>query len=379
MIPPASLPGARRQAVAAGRGAARWLDRVMPPGAMLSEAFLRPVAGILLLGDPRLALPVWLVLLLDPRLALGGLLGLAVGHGLRQALRDEANSIPGGSIGTNAFLAGLAAAWITRFSGAGIVAELVLILGAAAMASVLALALRRALAGTTLPPMVWAYCATAALLFGLFPEWALRAILATDWGQAPASMADWWSALLRSFGAFLFSPNPLAGMAIALAILAWSRIMFACGLIGWAAGVLVALGFLALGERFCWLPASYNFFLAGMALGASVFLPARRTLVLVAAAGAFASVVSIGMQYMLAWSPAAYLPIPFGLSVWVGIGSLRRTATNGLFVATRIRDRPRRMPGPASASPRAAGARASRSWSCRWAAPCRSPRASAGR
>jgi murein DD-endopeptidase MepM/ murein hydrolase activator NlpD len=107
--------------------------------------------------------------------------------------------------------------------------------------------------------------------------------------------------------------------------------MFICGLVGWIAGVLAAQSLLSLGGVYYWLPASYNFFLAGVALGTVQYLPSRGALPIAASAGAFASLAAVGLQHLFGGSPAAYLPIPLGLTVVVGAGALFSAEQRGLL------------------------------------------------
>src|SRR6185503_15278236 len=116
----------------------------------------------------------------------------------------------------------------------------------------------------------------------------------------------------RSIGALLFSPTIESGALVVCAILLWSRVAFVAGLIGWAAGACIAVGFQNLGVTYYWLPAAHNYFVAGMALGAGFILPAYSSLVLAALAGAAAACIGVALQYML--PSFAYLPIASGLT-----------------------------------------------------------------
>jgi murein DD-endopeptidase MepM/ murein hydrolase activator NlpD len=67
---------------------------------------------------------------------------------------------------------------------------------------------------------------------------------------------------------------------------------------------------------------SYNYFIAGAALGAVIFLPGRLSLPVAALAGALAAFIALALQYMLGWSATSYLPVSSALAIWVGMGAL---------------------------------------------------------
>jgi hypothetical protein len=270
----------------------------------VSGIFLKPAAGVLMMHGAGPGVLLWLVLATEPRLAVAGVLGSLLGEALRRLMAVNDTSGLEGCIKANALLAAVAASWLTRAAGIGSFAEALIICGVAAMAAVVAAAIRRALEGTALPSLVWAYCIVAALLFELFPEWAIRSALMTVWGPPPSTLVDWLLTLLRALGSFMFSSTPWAGALIAVALLLWSRALFLCGLIGWVAGVAVARFLVYLGEIYYWIPTSYNFFIAGMVLGAVRFLPSRAGIGIAAAAGAFASVAAAGLQYLFYGSSA---------------------------------------------------------------------------
>jgi len=318
-------------------GVRQWERRAVRIGAQLAQMLLRPVAGVLLMDGAAAGAMLWLGLLLQPRLAIAGLFGLLMGEAFRRAMRVEEATGFEGSVKANAFLAAIAMAWLTRHAGIPLLAEIALVIAASGMASILAAAIKGALGPSPLPALAWAYCIVAGAFLAIFPEWALRSVLDMPWGGPPAGLLDWGVALLRALGAVLFQPSPLVGALVALALLLWSPIGFACGVIGWVAGVATAAGFLRLGETYYWLPASYNFFIAGMALGAVQYLPSRAGLLVAACAGGFASVVALTLQVVLEGSSAAYLPIAAGVTVWTGIGALHAASRRG---------RVRRNPAP---------------------------------
>jgi hypothetical protein len=311
-----SSTGFARLVSAMGSPVRAWAERI-------DRMALRPLASAAFVGDGRPALLVWAALLTHPRLATGAVIGLVAGHAVKNGFLPSTEAGVGGGVVTNALLAAVACMWLTQGAQLPIMAELVLAAGIASAAAVMAVAFEKTFEGTGIPPLGLGYVVIAGALFIVFPLWAQQAVTLTDWGPPPDTILKLAGAFARSLGSLFFMPDPLAGTLIGFAILLWSRVGFLFGMIGWLSGLVVSAGFLGLGERFYWLPISYAFFLAGMALATSFFVPSRAGLAVAAGAGGFAALFGLVLQFSFAWSPAAYLPLPLILTCWIGIQALR--------------------------------------------------------
>ena len=246
----------------------------------------------------------------------------------------------GGGLKANALLTGVAVAWLTSGTLLTLPIELAIAATAAAMATILAIAIERTLSETILPTLVWAYCLVAATLFSLFPVWTeLSVNIMTPW-PVPYDLFGFGTIFLRSLGSLLFVPDVVAGVVVGIAILLWSRTMFITGVVGWISGVVAAIAFQKLGLNYYWPPVSYNFFFAGMALGSAFFLPGRPSLIMAIMSGFAASFFALVLQFMLHGSASAYLPIPIALTIWIGIGVLSRSGGKSLLWRNTSMERP---------------------------------------
>lgn len=279
------------------------------------------LGGIFLIPRPWIGAVLWFAITQDVRRAAFAVLGIAVGGGIGRVLGVSDEFVIGGGLKANAFLTAIAVAWLTAATGVSLQVQIAVAVGAAAAASILAAAIMRELKDTDLPSLVWAYCLVTGMLFVIFPSWTLLAVNATEPWFPPADALGWVSAYFRSLGATLFSPTLGAGLVVAIAILLWSRAVFVTGTIGWIAGAIAAHGFQNLGVTYYWLPTSYNFFIAGIGLGAVFFLPGRARLLLGAAGGCGASLFAVVLQHLFPGSAFAYLPISSALTIWIGIGA----------------------------------------------------------
>lgn len=283
---------------------------------------LGPALGnVFLIPHPWIGMVLWLALGSNPSLAAFGLLGLAMALAGMAALGVREEIWAGGGLKANTLMAAVAAGWMTAPTAYPLHTQIAIAATAAAATFVITAAIMRAMRRTESPSLLWGYCIVAGALFALFPVGVKLAVEPlTWWHKSPQGAVEWIVTFLKSIGALLFAPTIEGGVIVACAALLWSRAAFAAGVIGWAAGAIVALNVQSLGVPYSWLPASYNFFIAGMAIGAFLIVPGYTSLLLAGLAGVVASLVGVALQRL--FPLFAYLPVAAGLTIWVGLGTL---------------------------------------------------------
>lgn len=293
------------------------------------QALALSLGTIFFIPAPGFAILLWAALVLEPRYAGFALVGLSIGGVFGYALRIRDKPHLGGGLKANALLAALMVAWITGHAGLPLAVQIGLAIFSAASAAIVAAAIMRVLRNTPLPPLVWGYCVVSGILCCTLPSWTVMAANAMEPWPVPSGPIEWSLIFVRSLGSLLYSPSIAAGLVVGVTILLWSRMMLLTGLVGWLSGALLALAFTHLGVGYFWQPASYNAFLAGMALGSVFFLPGRASLLIAAVGGCGASFLALGIQHLLQYSASAYLPIPAALTIWIGIGALTLVKDSG--------------------------------------------------
>ena len=242
--------------------------------------------------------------------AIGGTL---IAHALARAVRLPDALLADGSLTYNVLLASLAVAWITREVPVGAATFAALLTVTAAMTLALSAALLQWLPRVAgLPPLSIAFSLVFGSLITLFPDWSAASVLAPpafwQWPEGlstwfgwllPQSLLDIVTGFLRSLGTVLFLADPFAGLLVAIALLAWSRLALLFAFIGYLGGMLVVSALTQLGVVFHGAAAAHNYLLAGMALGAVYFVPSRGTLLLAAFAGACAALAAAVVQRLL--------------------------------------------------------------------------------
>jgi hypothetical protein len=290
-------------------------------GVELTSFFGPALGNVFMISRPWIGCILWLALAeRDARSVAFAVLGLLVGAGIGRVLRIGDVPGLGGGLRANGLLTAVAVGWVTAPADLPLAIQAAMAMAASATASIIAATVTRLVTGTLLPPLIWGYCVVAGMLFVLFPAWTiLAANLMQPW-QPPQDFSGWAESFLRSLGSLLFAPTVTTGCIIGTALVIWSRAVFVTGATAWLSGAATAVAFQKLGVIYYWLPASYNYFIAGMALGSVYFLPGRASLLIAAGAGFGASILGVFLQYV---SPAwAYLPVSAGLTIWIGICAL---------------------------------------------------------
>lgn len=298
-------------------------------GAWLSSAGLA-LGGVLFIPRPLIGVFMWLALALNPPYVVFAFLGLVIGASIKRLFRIGDGLILGGGLKANALLAAVVTGWMTSGLGLAWTPRLAMAGAAAIAATLMTATLMRAFSKSIFPPLLWGYCLVAVMLFSVCPQCTVISANAMQPWPAPGDALSWVESFLRSMGSLMYLPDVRGGLLICVAVLCWSRTMFLNGIVGWLSGVCVALAFQEMHLVYYWRPVSYNYFIAGMALGAVIFLPGRLTLLVAAVGGGAASFFALVLQYTTNWSAIAYLPISSGVAIWVGIGSFTRDRSVGL-------------------------------------------------
>lgn len=306
----------------------------------LLSPFGLALGSIFFISRPWIGLLLWVALLHNPRYALFALLGLAIGVFIKWMLRISDAPSLGGGLKANALLASVMTGWMTETLDLSWELRLALASAAAVVAALVAAAIMRALSRSIMPPLILGYCFVAAMMFSVCPACTvLSANAMRPWLQ-PNDVFGWGESFLRSMGSLLYSSEVEVGAFVCLAILSWSRAMFISGLIGWIGGACVALAFQNMHLAYNWLPVSYNYFIAGMALGASFFLPGRGSLLVALAGGCATSFFALVLQHAMQWSAASYLPFSSAIAIWVGIGALSLAGDRSIVLRNTSPDMP---------------------------------------
>lgn len=287
---------------------------------IISDVYLFPLSTLLLIRSRWVGLGMWGVLLQQPHLFLVGLLALSLIEAVARSLPQDHVATIDPTVRSNGLLCALMAGWTLAPIGLAFPLEVLLVVTVMLVGTYFAFLGKRLLRNTSLPLIIWPYSLMAAIIFALFPLAPAQSAYWFGWPLTDyGGIADLPDVFLNGMGIFVFSPWIVSGALIAVIVLFWSPLMFVAGMLGWASGVLASVVLVQMGAMIYWVPASYNFFLAGMALGAVYFRPGLRGLAFATAGGALTALFAAALQVFLGYSGIAFLPIPFALTLYSGL------------------------------------------------------------
>lgn len=324
------------QTLQRARTALRMFGSARRVRALLALAqLLRPVAQsastVFCASNIWLGVALGAALGLLPQYLLAAVAGTLMAHALARMVSLPEVLLADGSLTYNAMLAALAVAWITREAGLAPWTFVALLAATIAVTLALSAALLHFLPRVVgLPPLSLAFVLVFGSLLTLFPAWSAASMQALfELPGLPDGVPQLLAGFLTSLGTVLFMPHPFAGLSVAIALLAWSRLALLFAAAGYVAGMAVVWSLGQLGVPYHGAAAAHNYLLAGLALGAVYFVPSRASLALAAAAGAGAALAAAVLQRLLQGSGWEYLPLPFILTVWAALSALRLRVDTG--------------------------------------------------
>ncbi len=297
------------------------------PMSAATRAVGRTYAAVLFGTDWRVGLLLLAMTLMRPASGVGGLLALAAANITALALGYRIDAVRAGLYGYNALLLGLAV-----LGGRGLdptTAALVTLAGAGAalLTAVLGDALQR---GLNLPVLVLPFVILGSLLTPaldtLGPRTAAVFLENRPLFDLTLPLPEPALALLRSFGALFFQSSPAAGLVVLGAALAVSRIGTVAMLVGVLTAALMMRVLHAGSVPGLAMTATYNGALAGLAVGAVLFVPSRASMIAAVGAAALAAWLSMTLSALFARLGLPLLAWPFVLVTLVTVRALHLRA-----------------------------------------------------
>jgi murein DD-endopeptidase MepM/ murein hydrolase activator NlpD len=292
-----------------------------------AEILLYPMSSLLLMHSAWVGLGMWLVLLQEPRLALVAAIALCLGEPLgrvaARVLREQLDPLAR----VNMLLGALVAGWLTLPAPLPLVPTALTIAAIQVLALLATFLMRRVLAGSGLPALILPYCLVASMVFTLAPLAVYGAAFHFQWPHHELTgVADLPLVFLQSMGVFLFSPSAFSGALIVVMLALYSPVMLLAGLLGWLSGALTAFALVNLGIIYAWELTSYNYFLAGMAVGAAFFIPGWGSQMAALLAGSVAALIAAYLQNFFAVPGLSILPFTFVMSLFVTLTILQASS-----------------------------------------------------
>lgn len=309
--------------------------------ALYLRGFPLSYAQVYFSNNVWLGLVLMLVSFADGGVGLSGLISILVCQLCAVFFRFDRSSIFDGAYTYNALMAGLAMGGLYQFSSSYL---LVLVI-ASMFTFFLTVWLMGRMAVSGLPVLSLPFLLTIwTVLLGLsnfsgfqleskqaysLQEWYPQAFSAITSFIDQSQMRDLLHLYLRSLSAIFFQYNDLAGLVIALALLAHSRMSFALTLYGFGIGYLF---YHFLEGDFTPLIYSYigfNFMLTAIALGGFFIVPSTKSHLLLLFVVPVTALLLSALHTVFAYFRLPLFSLPFNIVVVLMVGVLRMRYVSG--------------------------------------------------
>ncbi len=260
-----------------------------------------------------------------PPAGIGGLLGVMIANATALFMRYNHEHIQNGFYGLNALLVGMEIAYFYKLNLSSIFLLVILIVATVFLTSALNYIYRTYLGipAFSLPFVL----ITIVLHFSIYynhTSLSLRDPI--ELALQPLSYNLWKPVLLyfQSLGIILFQTNILAGIAIAILLFVYSRILFILSFCGFMAGFGFChfLGICLSGPENAFI--GFNFIFISIAVGGIFFIPSFSSFCLAMASALFTILIASAIKAMTLFSQMPISTLPYNLVMFVLLLSFKQ-------------------------------------------------------
>jgi len=282
----------------------------------LALSVLKPYSALLFLESASAGFVLLLLTFLNPSVALSGVLAVVFTIAFAAFLEFDESYLAEGFYIYNSLLVGMGIGFIFSLSFLSVVLIAIL----SVFTFMFSFMLNRLFSTYKIPILslpfsiitVFAYLASlkySGLLSSLVNKASLYDI------TLPLVL----SGFFKSFGTIFFLPSNLAGMALLVLVLVYSRILFVMALVGFYFGVLVHSYFLGSLQEALMDPYAFNYILVALALCGVFLLPTWKNFLLALIGVAISVVLTDAINILFHYYALPVFTLPFNLTVIVFI------------------------------------------------------------
>ncbi len=259
----------------------------------------------------------------EPKLGVLGLIGVVLSNALAYVLKFDAARIRSGFYGFNGILFGAAFGYYYQLTPFLLTVFPVFLFMTFLIAAVLEnhFAAVFNLPGLSLPFVLSLYI---TIIFLRNYDWlAASTVSHVSSASFVASLSDSVLGYLHSLALIFFQPSVAAGALIALGILLFSRVLFLLSIIGFAASVVFMHWLLPQRADELMILVGFNAILAAVALGGSLVIPSRKSVLLAILAVLMVVIFTGFFAQTVTTSRLPILVLPFNFVVLATLYSLK--------------------------------------------------------
>lgn len=242
------------------------------------NAIIASYAEVLFLQNAKYGIVLLLISFLNVNVAISGLVAIIVALAFAYFIRMEAAFLENGFYIYNPLLVGMSIGYLFQIT----LISFILIVMASIFTFLLTMVLYKLLAKASVPILSLPFTIVSTIIYlatlnytSLYTQALYTKPFIIDLSFMPMYLSSYFKAL----GTILFLPYISVGIAFALILLSYSRIMFIFSIIGFYFGVYIHSLMLGSMSSAMLNPYTFNYILISIALGAVFLVPSLRSLV----------------------------------------------------------------------------------------------------
>ncbi len=298
-----------------------------------AKAVFRGYANVFFMPEAGSGIVVLGVTLLCPEMALAGAVAVAASYGFARMIGMEKLFLESGHYTYNPLLVGLSLGYLFKITATAVFliasAGVITFLATVFMAGIFLTYLR-------LPVMSLPFVAVSSIVYIASIQYAsLPGLMyaARDSMACDVRLPFWLAGFFKAFGAVLFVPSILAGIALSVVVVRHSRILFFLALLGYYVGAAARTLMLGSAAQGFGDVNNFNFIFIAMALGGIFLIPSITSYLLAVISVATAAVLTDAITGLWHYYGIPAFTLPFNV-VTLGAASALNAARHPLVPGT---------------------------------------------
>ena len=278
----------------------------------LITSILKPYSSLLFLNNKYMGLLLILITFTNPSVAISGLFGVFFTILFAELIEFKESYLAQGFYIYNSLLVGMGIGFL--FSPSLISIALIAI--ASAFTFMFSFMLNRLFSTYKIPILSLPFSIVTMFIYLASLKYSnLLSTLVNNASSFDIELPLIISGFLKSFGTIFFLPSNIAGLAIALLVLYFSRILFIMAVSGYYFGIMVHSYLIGSYEQALYNPYAFNYILVAVALCGVFLLPTWKNYILALIGVAISVMLTDAISILFSYYSIPVFTLPFNITV----------------------------------------------------------------
>ena len=278
----------------------------------LITSILKPYSSLLFLNNKYMGLLLILITFTNPSVAISGLFGVFFTILFAELIEFKESYLAQGFYIYNSLLVGMGIGFL--FSPSLI--SIALIAMASSFTFMFSFMLNRLFSTYKIPILSLPFSIVTMFIYLASLKYSnLLSTLVNNASSFDIELPLIVSGFLKSFGTIFFLPSNIAGLAIALLVLYFSRILFIMAVSGYYFGIMVHSYLIGSYEQALYDPYAFNYILVAVALCGVFLLPTWKNYILALIGVAISVILTDAISILFSYYSIPVFTLPFNITV----------------------------------------------------------------